>query len=230
MKKSLLAVCLSLCMLLSQPAFAQANVTPAEPLQGTTNRAEGALSYQLPQLEEKTGADESINRFYQEKALFLDSETDALTDINTISFRYELASDRFLSIVFSVLTLGGNGETETLYADTFARDGVYEGEKLTLSVVLGMEDEEGQSAAASEMAYQLVWEMARREAEKADGDYPEGMTEEDVRRSFDPETDFYLDADGNIVFFIQAGELAGEIAGILFFPFSLAELLSAAVL
>ena len=37
----------------------------------------------------------------------------------------------------------------------------------------------------------------------------------------------YLDADGNVVFFIQAGEIAGEIAGVLRFPFNPAELLSA---
>ena len=45
--------------------------------------------------------------------------------------------------------------------------------------------------------------------------------------AFSPESDFYLDADGNVVFFIQAGEIAGEIAGVLHFPFNPAELLSA---
>ena len=230
MKKSLLAVWLILCALVSQPAFAQAYSVPAEPLQGMVSRTEGALSYQLPQLEAKTQTDEKINHFYQEKAAMLDSETDALMDVNVISFRYEHVSDRFLSIVFSVLTQGGNGETETLYADTFARDGVYAGEKLTLSAVLGMETEDGQPGTASEIACHLVWEVARREAEKADGDYPEGLTEEDVRNAFDPEEDFYLDADGNIVFLIQSGVLAGEIAGILLFPFSPAELLSAAAI
>ena len=51
--------------------------------------------------------------------------------------------------------------------------------------------------------------------------------ERSLTGAFSPESDFYLDADGNVVFFIQAGEIAGEIAGVLRFPFNPAELLSA---
>ena len=36
-----------------------------------------------------------------------------------------------------------------------------------------------------------------------------------------------FDAEGNVVFFIQPGEIAGEIAGVLTYPFAPAELLSA---
>ena len=54
-----------------------------------------------------------------------------------------------------------------------------------------------------------------------------GAGAEHVRGAFSPESDFYLDGDGNVVPFIQPGEIAGEIAGVLRFPFAPAELLSA---
>ena len=81
---------------------------------------------------------------------------------------------------------------------------------------------------AERLAYQLVWQNIQQSSQQVDGDYLDGLSEVGLRAAFSPESDFYLDADGNIVFFIQAGVVAGEVAGILTFPFSSAELLSAA--
>ena len=36
----------------------------------------------------------------------------------------------------------------------------------------------------------------------------------------------FTDENDNIVFYIQAGEIAGEIAGTLFYPFSMAEIIA----
>ena len=84
-----------------------------------------------------------------------------------------------------------------------------------------------EASVTETLAYRLVWQIVERDSQNADGDYLDGLTEAELRMAFSPETDFYLDEDGNVVFFIQAGEIAGEIAGVLRFPFAPAELLSA---
>jgi len=211
-----------------------------EPIAGTVQWPEGAgtpqaiFQYQYPQFEAQTEADKAINRYYQAQARDLESAVQSMMDgeetlESTIDFEVSHASNRYLSVVQTMRQMGGNAETETLSADTFARDGVYAGQPVTLSQMLGMEQENTLSvheSAAETLVYGLVWQIVERGMQNADGDYLDGITPEDLKRSFSPETDFYLDADGNLVFFIQKGEIAGEIAGILTFPFAPAEILS----
>lgn len=105
------------------------------------------------------------------------------------------------------------------------------GQPVSLSQVLGLEEEGGElsdgQSVAEQLAYELVWQIVERDSQNADGDYLDGLSKEQLTGRVSPESDFYLDADGNVVFFIQAGEIAGEIAGVLHFPFNPAELLSA---
>ena len=148
-----------------------------------------------------------------------------------IGFEIEHNSSRYVSVVLTSTTFGGGGESVSLSADTFARDGLYAGQPVSLSQVLGLEEEgdelsDGESMA-ERLAYDLVWRIVERDSQNADGDYLDGLTQEQVRGAFSPESDFYLDGDGNVVLFIQPGEIAGEIAGVLRFPFAPAELLSA---
>ena len=120
----------------------------------------------------------------------------------------------------------GQGLGEIITADTFALDGVYAGQKITLSELLGLEvmsDEQG----LNETVWKLVWQIVEREMQNAEGDYLGNLGLQDVMTAFCPETDFYLDDNGNIQFYIQSGILAGEIAGVLTFPFAPSELLDA---
>ena len=212
-----------------------------EPVAGMVMWPEGAeasqatflISYSYPQLKPENQADESINRYYQDLAADMGSLVQQTGDGERsqidISCDITHHSQRYVSIVQTLASLGGNGAYESLAADTFARDGVYAGQPVTLSQVLGLEEEDELSTAestAETLAYDLVWQIVERGMENAENDYLAGLTQADLEHAFLPETDFYLDADGNVVFFIQAGEIAGEIAGILRFPFAPAELLS----
>lgn len=213
-----------------------------EPLEGIAQQPESAdasqaaflLRYQYPQFEAVTESDEAVNRYYQALAKDAAAAAQALAmsgEYTQAEIRCEVshASARYTSIRQILAFEGSNGLQERWSADTFARDGVYAGQPVTLSQILGLESESEESAfAMSEtLAYDLVWQIVQRGMENAEGDYLDGLTMEALKRAFSPETDFYLDADGNIVFFIQAGEIAGEIAGILEFPFAPAEMLSA---
>ena len=216
------------------PAPQDAGLAPVQPLSGERvwlrdGLSEGGtLSYRYPQFEAVTEADEAINAYYQALAKDMESLTEPVAA--AIDFEITLNNDRYVSVVLTSVTQGGGGESVSLSADTFARDGLYAGQPVSLSQVLGLEEEGELSDGDSEaerLAYEVVWRIVERDSQNADGDYLGGLTEEQVHSAFSPETDFYLDEDGNVVFFIQAGEIAGEIAGVLRFPFAPAELLSA---
>lgn len=204
-----------------------------------------AYAYSFPQFQAQLPTDEAINAFYQ--ALEADTLSAAErsmsanvtavsqeADAMSLTFSVMHNSERYVSVVLSSAYFysGSGTENTTLEANTFARDGVYAGQPLTLSQVLGLEQDDDElgdeTSLAEELAYSLVWQIVERDSQNADAGYLDGLTAERVREAFYPESDFYLDADGNLVFFIQAGEIAGEMAGILTFPFAPAELLSAA--
>ena len=137
-------------------------------------------------------------------------------------------SQRYLSIVYTVVEETGNGLHETLHAQTYARDGLYAGQELTLTRLLGLEqDGDEEPSIASQLVYDLIWQIVEADRQNIESEYLEELSRADFENAFFPERDFYLDEDGNAVFFIQTGEIAVEAAGVLIFPFSPAELLSA---
>lgn len=232
------ALALLLCALVPLCSLAQEEpeaLALLEPLEGVveTEQGEEILRYALPQVEAVTPADEAVNAHYQGVAqglsAALSAAPDALDGLASISYEVAHNSGRYLSVVLSTYVLGGASETETIAADTFARDGLYAGQRLTLTQLLGLEPEEDEETSlAGALALELVWQLVERDSENMDRDYLDGLTKEKLSEALNPETDFYLDADGNIVFFIQSGVISGEVAGVLRFPFAPAELLSAA--
>lgn len=223
-------------------------LVPAAPVTGVRLYPEGAsegeaqyrLSYAYPQFEARTEADAAINEFYRslsEDAALLNPPEDGMTALGEaayteLGYRVARNDEQYLSVIMTSLAMLGNAENETISANTFARDGLYAGQPLSLTQVLGLEREDdaldgGQSLAES-IALKLVWEIVSAAGQNTDAGYLEGIDERRLYEVFSPESDFYLDADGNIVFFIQSGEIAGEVAGVLYFPFAPAELLSAA--
>lgn len=187
------------------------------------------LRYSYPQFQAESETDAAINAYYQALSRDMENLTEPVDAL--IGFEIEHNSSRYVSVVLTSTTFGGGGESVSLSADTFARDGLYAGQPVSLSQVLGLEEEgdelsDGENVA-ERLAYDLIWRIVERDSQNADGDYLDGLTQEQVRGAFSPESDFYLDGDGNVVFFIQPGEIAGEIAGVLRFPFAPAELLSA---
>lgn len=218
---------------------------PAKPISGKQlltadgqNTNEASLVYAYPQFTVENEADEAINRFFRQEAgamLQERAQNAEPPERQEIGYRLALNTQRYVSVLLYTRTATYRGEYERLDAHTFARDGVYAGQSLTLSQVLGLEQETGAAGAegvtdeslAESLCYDLVWQIIERGMQDMDGDYLEDVTQEKLRQAFHPEQDFYLDEEGNVVLYIQAGEVAGEIAGTLLFPFAPAELLSA---
>lgn len=244
-----LAVCTAVAIAAAACLFYGANaqevgLEPATPITGKQLQPENAqnagdvcLIYTYPQFAAENEADETINRFFRQKAGMMLQERaqdDELPDRQEIDYRLALNTQRYVSVLLYNRTSTARGEYERLEAHTFARDGVYAGQMLTLSQVLGLEEtgSEGEENVTDEtlaetLCYDLVWQIIERGMQDLDGDYLEDLTREKLCQTLHPEQDFYLDEEGNVVLYIQAGEVAGEIAGTLLFPFAPAELLSA---
>ena len=228
MKKRCVAFLLT-ALLLCQPLLGLTEETAAAlQIEDRVGERSGA-SFSLPQF----GGETLINQYYLELAARLEAgqlppgaawsaEDDGEEPENWV-LDYEITRNdaEYLSVVLHLRQLSGGGETETLSADTFLRGEVPR--RLTLSELLGAEAADG-DANVADLVYDLSWEIVQVGMENVEGDYLDSLTLDSVRSALDPETDFYLDDNGNIVFFIEPGLLAGEIAGVLLYPFSPYEL------
>ena len=228
MKKRCMAFLLT-ALFLCQPLLGLAEETAAAlQIEDRVGERSGA-SFSLPQF----GGETLINQYYLELAARLEAgqlppgaawsaEDDGEEPENWV-LDYEITRNdaEYLSVVLHLRQLSGGGETETLSADTFLRGEVPR--RLTLSELLGAEAADG-DANVADLVYDLIWEIVQVGMENVEGDYLDSLTLDSVRSALDPETDFYLDDNGNIVFFIEPGLLAGEIAGVLLYPFSPYEL------
>lgn len=243
---------LLLCVMVPFCAGAE-GLEMATPLQGELIHPQGATEdtatyvfrYELPQFVAGTEAEKAVNAYY--RAMFddlsamvsLDSaietvgaEGEGLPVMRTsIGYQVTAMTDAYISVNLTTTQFFGYVESETLMANVFARDGLYAGQPVTLSQVMGMEQEgdefSTEASYASKLSYKLVWKIIQEQEASLEKDYFEGLTQQDLEAAFDPETDFYIDMDENLVFYVQSGTIAGEVEGLLTYPFSMAELLSA---
>ncbi len=249
MKRFLCTVC---ALLLLTGASAQA-VPQAAPLRGEVTFPQGsaaetasfAYRYRLPQFPAEQPYSEAVNAYFASYADRLVNDVipetiqslDALPAAGDPAFYvdldYRVTADTgdYLSVLLVSQRFLGNTLIESWESAVFARSGIYAGQPVSLSQAMGLEQEAGDTARdyASELVYGLVWQIVLYEVGAMQKAYFPDLTEEEVRRSFSPQSDFFLDEDGNFVFFIQAGTIAGEVEGVLTYPFSMAELLSAVV-
>ncbi|HPF87318.1 MAG TPA: hypothetical protein PK537_04590 [Candidatus Limiplasma sp.] len=242
---------ITVCLLLLVTGAVAQTVPQAEPLCGevfypqgsTANTASFVFRYQLPQFSSDQPQCDAINACFATYADTLISTVipDTVSTLDTLpadgepAYSVELnysvtaSTDAYLSVLLVSQKFLGNTLLESWEAKVFAVSGIYAGQQISLSQAIGLEQTEGEQAAdtASELVYGLVWQIVQYEIGAMQKAYFPDVTEDDLRRVFAPQTDFYLDENGNLVFFIQAGTIAGEVEGVLTYPFMAAELLSA---
>jgi hypothetical protein len=242
-------LCIACVWLLLTGASAQA-VPQDGPLRGEIYFPQGsavetasfAYLYQLPQFTADQPYHETVNAYFasyaQELVNTVIPETlDALDALPApgepayyVDLDYRVTADTgdYLSVMLVSQRFLGNTLIENWESAVFALSGIYAGQAISLSQAMGLEQEAGESGDyASELVYGLVWQIVQYEIGAMQKAYFPDLTEDEVRRAFTPQSDFYFDEDGNFVFFIQAGTIAGEVEGVLAYPFSMAELLSA---
>jgi hypothetical protein len=248
--KRVLSVAAALCLLVTS-ALAQP-LTEAAPLGGERLYPEGAASenalyvfrYACPQFTADTDAATAVNAYFASLAADMAAAgvPDAVDGLpvpegaegpayyTQLDYLITANTDDVLSVLLQSRQFLGNAETESWTAVVFALSGVYAGQPLSLSQATGLEqdaeDGSGDSYAAG-LVYGLVWQIIQEQRAMLTRDYFPELTQADLESVFSPESDFYVDENGNFVFFVQSGMIAGEVDGILTYPFSLSELLSA---
>ncbi len=141
-------------------------------------------------------------------------------------------NDDYLSVLVVTESFQGASTTEVYSAQNFMLSGERAGIATSLPRLLGiLDDQESdtwmqdrQTAKANELVWTLVWEIIEEQRTAGTVNYDTDLTYDTLTQEFYPEEDFYLDENGDPVFFIQAATIASAADGVLLFRFSLEEL------
>lgn len=142
-------------------------------------------------------------------------------------------NDEYLSVLVTSEAFLGAAAQEVYYGYTFSLTGLRAGQVTSLPRLLGIlkDDEEDtwmqerQTNKANELVWGLVWDIIQEQRKEGVITCDPDLTYEMFTLDFYPEQDFYLDENGNPVFFIQAATIASAADGVLTFPFTIEELL-----
>lgn len=244
--KRLTMLCLCLCLALS---FAAAEPIPLkEEYTGDTVRYydEGApekgrfeFSYRYPHVDPEAEGAEDIDLFYTDLINYHESfdipmglgGLGSSDDITEITYEITCNNDNFFSVLTCTSRLSDGFTTVFYEGHVFSRKNSTPGTTFSLPRFLGTltTDEsdtwlqDRQTAKANEAVLDLVWEQI--EDNEAEIDYYPELTRELLSGVFFPEEDYFLDENGNPVFFLQPGSAAPEEAGLLRFPVDLEDIL-----
>ena len=251
--KRLMLLLLALMMLLAS-ASADELLTLGAPLEGVICWPEGSdeasaayvYRYSYPQIAGDSEMAGLINGVYAYEvdyaydfrvpmdAEMLDLEPGVQSYTN-ITCQVTCLNERCMSVLTTTETMMGPAMSTILSSRTFAlQGGASSGAETHLPYLLGLLDESNtgdewlevrQTNKANECVWGLVWEIIEQQMREGTVTFNDDLDYDDFVGKFLPDTDFYLDADGNPVFYIQAGSIAPLTEGVLRYPFTMEELL-----
>ena len=146
---------------------------------------------------------------------------------NEISDLYEITcnNDEFFSFLLRRSTLSEGKEVLSLQSAVFAVSGQYTGESLTLR---GLAREIGESSSQiAGFVIKDIWQKIEERMKAGDWAVRKEMSFDLLSAEFFPETHFFADEQGNIVFYLQPGllGLGEEMAVFTYTPEELENLL-----
>ena len=162
--------------------------------------------------------------------------TDGAAQATIIDVTYEVTCQTadYLSILITKHTKRPDSESTTISGHVFALTGSRAGEIISLPYLLGILTQDGkvdtwlqdrQTAKADNCVRELVWAEIERMMKSGDVPFYDGLTFEELEAAFYPEEDFYLDENGDPMFYLLENTVALPEAGILLVPISLETLL-----
>ena len=142
-------------------------------------------------------------------------------------------SDEYLSVRIDKAVVVSETTSRIVKGYTFTLTGKDAGTVTSLPYLLdlmeqGETDEwyiDRQTAKADACARDLVWLQIEKAMRQEGSGIWEDLTFEELEWSFYPEEDFYLDEEGNFVFFLQENVIAPPEAGQFFFTITLDDML-----
>ena len=198
-------------------------------------------SCHYPHVDEDAEGGMEINAFYSE---LLDYELgftmpmiqDAFEGFDTstvISYTVTCNNDEYFSVLIKKEEVTPDRSRTSWTGHVFSRKSGKAGYTFTLPMLLGIlestENEEWiqnyQTEKADSLIREMVWDMVEESRDTVDyGD----LTRESLENVFFPEENFYLDKNGDPVFYIQPGDLFDEVpegTGLLVFPIPVEDIL-----
>lgn len=199
--------------------------------------------YSYPLMEETGENAQMINEFYDylisdAEAFMIPMTFETLEEspvqcYTAITSQVMCNNAEYFSVLVTTESFIGAETSQVLAGHTFALQGGKAGSCISLPYLLGLLEadendtwmQDRATAKADQLVYNLVWSII--EEQKAEGvvAYYEDLTREELEAQFYPEEDFYLDENGNPVFYIQPSYIASSAEGVLTFPFTVEELL-----
>ncbi len=191
-------------------------------------------SYCYPQVIETDECAAAINAFYQYEAdyaaeftgptnadYYMSCGVDAFTDTT-----YEVVcnNDLYFSILLKKNEKSDSEEITVYTGHTFSRTDSKPGSTVSLPSLLGIlksdENDTWLQERQTEKANQLIREIMLEKLEAMIASMPAGQAEtRDISQvleyAFWPEEDFYLNGDGDPVFFLEPGALVSESYGLI---------------
>jgi len=196
-------------------------------------------SYRFPHVDESAEGGVNINAFYDELVTYTEGFTipmnmDAVEESDsTTEITYEVTcnNDDYFSLLLKTVQTTGERTRIFYEGHVFSRKNGNPGQTWSLPKLLGILDsnesdtwlQDRQTAKADELVLDMVWE--RIEDNEEGRDYDPEMTRDRLSHVFFPEEDYYLDENGDPVFYLQPGIAAPVEAGLLTFPIPLADIL-----
>lgn len=200
--------------------------------------------YAYPQVAAEDDAALTINEFYAylvEDAFgfavpMAVEALDPMSDVQAATnIRSEITCNNgeYLSVKVTSESLTGAAASYIVSGHTFSLTGEKAGTVTSLPYLLeilepGETDEwllDRQTAKADDLVRGLVWDVIQEQMADGAVDYYEDLAFEQFAACFYPEEDFYMDGEGNLIFFIQEAYIAPAASGIFYFPFSIEELM-----
>lgn len=237
--------------LLPLPAMAEAPFTFADDITGVYTWPEGASEtdasyvyrYAYPQIAGDSTLAMNINEVFRYDAAdalafecpMYASDHPAELGQMQVELTYEIThrSSEALSVRIDKTVTVGESVSRTVKAYTFKLTGALAGTVTSLPYLLELVTDNSadewlidrQIAKADACVRDMVWVMIEDDMDKPGSLIDEDRAEEEFEYGFYPEEDFFLDEEGNFVFFIQEGVIAPFEAGQFFYTITLEDLL-----
>lgn len=237
--------------LLPLSGMAEAPVTFADDLTGAFIWPEGSSEdeatyvyrYTYPQIAGDSPLAQSFNYIFSYEAtdalgfecpmIASSHPADQSQMLVELSYTITHLSADYLSVRVDKTVTMGDDLSHIIKAYNFTLTGDKPGTMTSLPYILELVEEgstddwyvDRQTAKADACVREMVWLQIERDM-KAEGSMIwEDLTFEELEWSFYPEEDFYLDEEGNLVFFLQENVIAPPEAGHFFYPLTLDDLL-----
>ncbi len=209
---------------------------PDDPSAGTF-----VYTYHYPQVDGNEEGGANINEFYSylmyEQEFYIQMAHDSFEgeDSSTvITYTVTCNNDDYFSVLIRTEQNNPDISRVSWTGNVFSRRHGADGKSYSFPKLLGIlapdENEEWkqevQTEKADELIRQMVWDIID---ENEDGVDYNGLTEEALSHIFFPEEDFYLDENGEPVFYLQPADVyyddVPEGTGLLIFPLTLEDIL-----